>query len=377
MKYGFTNERDYQREVFINFSELLHKILTKPAEEVLPEVIIAFTEVTENAPEFDIGRYWEYTMCAACIVSASEVPEIWDNISENIKTKLNLMMELFLYISTFATNIGNDYRTGFHWDGHYNKQWATNHRFASIGLATYAVLYHGCSAMASKQVLSKFNFDNLMERVLKAGFTRCYKLWTAQPITIDGEELTRPVRDLLENAGPAYALDKYGNVYKAGDGNQPIINNYRIGWIDLIKSLIGNCYKEVCLSSIDVNLDGVVDAHIYDNTISPVEGQFGMMSEFNTRDALGRRSSIGFCVIDFIFATTLIACCKHFGWLEDDSIDKLKNFVRIGNIDLLYKVDHGYVGVVNGHKQVFPPHAAETIYPTFDLWREYWENNLK
>ena len=216
-----------------------------------------------------------------------------------------------------------------------------------------------------------------MERVQNAGFNRCYNLWTAQPVKVDGEEINRPLKDILENAGPVEATDNYGNVYAAGSGKEPVNHHYRIYYKHLIKHLIEVCYEEVCKSSIDVDLDGVVDAHIYDNTISPVEGQFGMIKEFNTKDSLGRRSSIGFCVIDFIFATALIAYCKHFKIMADDEIDELINLVKVGNIDLLYKVDHGYVGVVNGHKQIFPPHAADTIYPTFNLWREYWENNLK
>ena len=75
-----------------------------------------------------------------------------------------------------------------------------------------------------------------------------------------------------------------------------------------------------------------------------------MMQEFNCRDSLGRRSSIGFCVIDFIFATALIGYCKRLEILDDNLVDELRDLSRIGNIDLLYKVDHGYVGVVNGHK---------------------------
>ena len=370
MKYGFSGTTDKNRSLFDNYSALLHKILTSPAE-ASGEVNSAFAELVNNAPEFDIGRYWEYVMCAACITAAEHTEELWSTIPADVKEKLNLIMELFLYIGCFSTNIGNEHTTGFHWDGHWSKKWNPNHRFASYGLAFYATNFFQRNG-DFEDYLQNFDFDTVMNKVRNAGFTRCIKLWTAPAIKIDEDFETRTVKELFIKSGDAYAIDKYGNVYLAGGGNQPITNRYRIGRMDLLKNLIRYCYSGgPVVSHVDVNRDGVIDAHIHDNSISPVEGQEGMIAEFACIDSTGPRSAINFCIIDFIFATSMLAFCDKFGY--PNVCDEYADKIRVGNIDLLYKVDHGYVGVVNGHKYFLPPKSADFYFPTFDLWRKYWE----
>ena len=237
MKYGFSGTTDKNKELFFNYSTLLHGILTKPVEKISGEVNYAFTELVNNAPEFDIGRYWEYTMCAACITSAQHTDELWATIPEQVKEKLNLIMELFLYIGCFATNIGNEHTTGFHWDGNWSKKWNPNHRFAIYGLAFYAINYFSDNLIFNN-ILQDFDFDTVMNKARNAGFIRCIKLWTAPAIKIDEDFETRTVKELLTKSGDAYAIDKYGNVYLAGGGNQPITNRYRIARMDILKNLI-------------------------------------------------------------------------------------------------------------------------------------------
>lgn len=383
MKYGFTNDRDYQKELVFNYSELLHKLISvhrdernweKDFDSLYNEVLLAFTELINNPPEFDIGRYWEYYTCAACIAASRWTDPIWEALPKEVTEKLDLIMELFLYIEAIATNNKSEYTTGFHWDGHYNKHWNANHKFANYGTMFYVIDYFG-GDKAINEKCKNFDFDALMERVRKAEFTRCYDLWTAPPVELEPGLYSITVRDMFKSNIVPYVKDKYGNIYDGGVSEKSITDGYTIGRVDLAKGLFKTCYNKICSSNVDTDIDGKIDAHIYDNTISPVEGQLGMISEFESRDNNGARSSIGFAVINFIFATALYAYCKDFGYPQVCA--EYEDRIIVGNTDLLYKVDHGYVGYVNGHKQLFPPKSANTIYPTFSLWREYWENNLK
>ena len=72
--------------------------------------------------------------------------------------------------------------------------------------------------------------------------------------------------------------------------------------------------------------------------------------------------AINYCVIDFIFATSMLAFCNKFGY--PNVCEEYADKIRVGNTDLLYKVDHGYVGVVGGHKLVYAPYSANFFVPS-------------
>ena len=369
MKYGFNANAstDTIARVFGKFSELLYAIITKNPDEVKDEVKIAFEEVTSNAPEFEIGRFWEYFMCSACIAAAKKTPEIWITLDDELIEKLELMMELFLYTEATATNVPNDYRTGFKWQGHWGKHWNPNHRFANFGTMFFVIEYFGgLDAVNAK--LAVFDFDSLMDRVQDAGFTKCYKLWTAPAKELEEGFYTRTVKDLLENGGEAYIKDIYGNIYMAGEGVS-ITTPYQLTSEEIMTQLLDYCYSGgPCVSFIDVDTDGIKEAHIFDETITPVEGRLGMFRELNAGDINNIRSSLSFSCIDYVLATAMIRFSEKFNCYNFDAHSELMERVSVGNEDLIYKVHHGYVGIANGHKEIARPSNNITGAPTMHLW---------
>jgi hypothetical protein len=86
-----------------------------------------------------------------------------------------------------------------------------------------------------------------------------------------------------------------------------------------------------------------------DGTKSPFEGQDGMCYEFNTVDASGCRSSVGYCFEGWWNDVLTAATLKSFGLIPDTPESKELIARRdVGSADLMYKLQHGYRDHKNG-----------------------------
>lgn len=227
--YGFGLNRDDDNDIAVSrgFSKILRYCLIEAKEKnsvYLDEILKAFTEVVENAPEFEIGRFFAYPMLAGAITVAKKTEHLWNAIREDIRVKLELIMELFLYIGAHATHNLNNYKTGFKNKGGWNKHWNPNHKFAVKGFMCYVLEYYNDIETIDAK-LAAFNFDDVITRIQEAGFTRCYNLWTAPAEQLDEDLYTQTVRERFEVAGECFIKDAYGNVYSGGYG-EPITTPY-------------------------------------------------------------------------------------------------------------------------------------------------------
>jgi len=88
---------------------------------------------------------------------------------------------------------------------------------------------------------------------------------------------------------------------------------------------------------------------ILDGTKSPYEGQDGMCYEFNTVDASGCRSSVGYCFEGWWNDVLTGATLQSFGLIPEGA-EKQDIVARrdVGSGDLMYKLQHGYRDHKNG-----------------------------
>ena len=384
MVYGF-NKKAHNDDTFLTnyFSKAFNDVLLERKNdssnervEFIKKVLI---DVANNPPEFEIGRYWAYPMIAGLIATVSKTNHIWSTLTKDIIAKLDLIMELFLYTEAHATNQKSRYTTGFHGLGGWSKDWAPNHRFPTYSTMFYVIDYFGGIDNVNAK-LAAFNFEEVITKIRLYGFERCAKLWSAEDIDLGDGLYTRSVRYRLEEGGKTYIQDRNENVYSGGYG-APIYEPYKISKKeevakDILISLLSFCYDKVCVSEILISEEEGLVAKTLDGSISPVNGQMGMMHEFHSPGGAGPgrefRSSLFFCTWDFVLATSLLAYATEFTPELLEAEDALLECIAVGNTDLLHKVDHGYIGNANGHTEVT---QAGALYDRFiDLagWKNYW-----
>jgi hypothetical protein len=199
--------------------------------------------------------------------------------------------------------------------------------------------------------------------------------WTKPSITVDGETFPG-TREIWNNGGEIYSkemqMDEENLVFKGWGAGIKIEAAYRdVNDVEvdlpfgLIACIFNNTFNQTVVSNIDIE-DCHYTAGIADKTISPYEGQDGMMAEFNIpNDGVARRSSLWHCDIDFVLVCCAIAAFNHLGIINIKEAPYW-NKEYVGMQDYLYKKDHGYHSMCNG----FVPQATSTDIET---WRSYWE----
>ena len=320
-------------------------------------------------PCMDAYHMWHYPMIASSITLAKNTPEIWDQFGEEDIARFDTIMECFVYLTNFIANDSNEYRTGLGRHGNVFKEWNANYKIALISPIVFASIYFGGADVIDK-MLKEYSHEALITKLTKFGFNNILEVWNIAPLEHNGKILPG-AKELTENGGAAYVCD-HGNVFKGGTGmgiKIPFIfKGFRADDIGIIEYLISDCYGggEV-FSHTEDNGDGTYDAYIYDETTSPMEGMVGLMSEFKTTDGDGIRSDAWYCEINFIMMTAVLSALKELGaWSENNAS---YSAIVVGNTDLIYKLDHGYMSYSLGRQYLV---RASNIYG-YDFIKDIWE----
>jgi hypothetical protein len=204
-------------------------------------------------------------------------------------------------------------------------------------------------------------------------------LWTTDSPTLDDGTKAPTIKQLMEEGGEAYITDNFDNVLYANSGvgiKQAYSYRDQIKVLPDVSKLVKFTYNGGEIKSkIDIDEDGTFDAYIADGTTSPEEGKEGMMTEFKQGTGAGAyRSSVRYCAVDFILATSLIATSKAIGYYDlVNQNEELYNKVVNGNNDLFYKAEHGYHGL----GLTIRVETREDLCNAFgyDIWKKYWKEN--
>ena len=201
------------------------------------------------------------------------------------------------------------------------------------------------------------------------------------PFKDENDIIRYGAKDLLEKGGDAYIADTtYGfqNYYKRGSGQGvkiPIAYHDSIPY-GIIHALYNNCFSGgPCISSVTIpNSD--YKCKIKDNTLSPVEGQEGMMLEFNMiNDGLGLRSSLLHCITDFLLISGMVVACW---FLRISKLQVYKNYkkIQVGITDFLYKYSHGYNSWCLGRPEFLLTDNLDSVILWGNYWAEHYDINL-
>jgi len=325
-------------------------------------------------PSCDCQHYWHYPLLAASVTLAKNTPELWDEFTEDEVARFDTLMEGFAYSSNFAVNDSNDYHTGFAFRGGTGKKFNPNFKLSLVAPIVFSTIYFG-GADIMDAMLTDYSYDAFIEKLNRFGFKNMLDVWGRADFERGGQTFPG-VKTLSENGGPAYIV-KDGNVFRGGSGvgvKVPFLyRGYRADETAVIEFLLYDCYNGgPVFSHTDDNGDGTYDAYIADETASPMEGKLGMMLEFNSVDKSGIRSDAGYCKIDFVMVVAIVSALKRLGlWSESECAQY--PLMQVGNRDLMYKLEHGYVSYSLGRQHtVFADNRIGYDFMK-EIWMTYFE----
>ena len=314
-----------------------------------------------NEPHVSLGSEWSPANFTSMIALASKTPSIWQALSEDTRDRLDFLMRCMTYAAAFATNDCNDYLTTLEMTANYRKTWNPNYRFTNVVPMIAAGVYFG-SAKALDEILLAFDHKATLDECEKFGFVNLARI------------LKIPTTELLEKGGTAYGAS--GNALGEGLGvkQKYLYNQNSLDHPErILNDLLTFNFKGGAVNSGYADQEGKPLAFIRSGKRSPYEGMIGMYFELGGDDAYGIRSSAGYSLADFNLSTValllLLTLDKYD--LSRDMDRELMNKVWVGNHDLIFKLDEGYMGYANGRQTGFiatSGYAANTALKT--LWEE-------
>ena len=314
-----------------------------------------------NEPHVSLGSEWSPANFTSMIALASKTPSIWQALSEDTRDRLDFLMRCMTYAAAFATNDCNDYLTTLEMTANYRKNWNPNYRFTNVVPMIASGIYFG-SAEAVDEILLAFDHKATLAACEKYGFVNLHRI------------LSIPTTELLEKGGTAYGAS--GNALGEGLGvkQKYLYNQNSLDHPErILNDLLTFNFKGGAVNSGYADKQGNPLAFIRSGKTSPYEGMIGMYFELGGDDAYGIRSSAGYSLADFNMSTVallLLLALDRYD-LSRDMGRELMNKVWVGNHDLIFKLDEGYMGYANGRQTGFiatSGYAANTALKT--LWEQ-------
>lgn len=275
---------------------------------------------------------WADNPLAQSIVLAKYTKSVWGKLTKDEIKKLDLLMSSMAIAGNYSHNSQNKISRGLYQVFPWAKGWNPNHVEGYVGVMIASWIYFG-GADAVNAIFRDFNYDDYMKKLEANGFENIKSCWSASG------------KILMETGG----TDAGGGTTKGV--KMPFLYNSLSGYGELeydpfllFRDLAKRMFK-FQVSSTGCN--GLCT--ILDGTKSPYEGQDGMCYEFNTVDASGCRSSVGYCFEGWWNNVLTGATLQSFGLIPKGP-EKQDIIARrdVGSGDLMYKLQHGYRDHKNG-----------------------------
>ena len=302
----------------------------------------------------------------AMFVIVKNTPRIWDQLTAAEKARIDLIEKACFVANSFTTSDNNPYvkadATEYALDGdsNLNRDWNPNYREGMIGGVLTGLAYYG-SAGAAQTVLTNYNHAQFVAELSANNLPNLYETFnwkTANPTS------KAPAGSAIEAAVDTYKY--YGNTLS--------------DHMKIYEALLNDTYSQ----AVNAGLNGGAGISGGGKIISgadtlPNKGATGMLKEFDSSDANGKRSSFTYAFDGYRpHMSNQIALITSGLWQPSAALEtKTATRLNIGNTDLWYKAEKGYIGYAKGQ-------VRETVtYPTysgsrgFAYNRSLWDDVLK
>jgi hypothetical protein len=271
---------------------------------------------------------------------AKLTPRVWSQLSAAEQAKVDLVMKATLVGSAFTTSDNNPFvkantqQYSLDGDANLNRGWNPNYREGMIGGVLVGMVYFGGPA-ATHAVLDAYDHAAFVQALGTAGLSNEREIfdWRAKNPSSKaptGAQIEAAIKDYrfmgktLQSHAEIYRYlleDTYGAQVNAGLNNGAGING-----------------AGKLVSGADA---------------LPNKGALGMLKEFDANDAGGARSSAVYAFDGYRPHMTNLITLVVGGYIKAGSAEAMAAKARlpIGNTDLWYKIEHGYVGYAKGKSQ--------------------------
>lgn len=343
-----------------------------------------------GCPAFDNGHNWGYPIFCACITLINKKEELWNLFTEKEQAQMHECMRMFALMWNFGCNEYNDFRTGMGLKGDYRKQnVGVNYLLSNNALIVFLEQYFG-SIEALNELFATVDYETEMHTLKELSMSNAYHVWTTPGIvSADGTQCPG-AKELFSSETPitAYIYKKVGDnkvIVPAGEGlGCKVPFAYRAMAkkeklytpMDIFNNIMTkHCFKKICKSIVPIVFEDNFSAHIADETVSPYEGQKGMIAEFDAGTEARQRSSIFHSEIDFMICMCYFETMRLLNICEPTDL-LYWDLVNVGMEDFIYKREHGYVGYAMYHIEQLGKWDLDSGL-AIQLWKEeYRKDNI-
>lgn len=306
---------------------------------------------------------WSHSMIAQAFLLVKKTPEVWAKLSAVEKDRMDWIMKAMAVAGHWGYDAGNDYKTSLHADDNSYKGWNPNHRLY-IFVVLAAAEYFGPKEL--NDIFVSFDFDEYIKKFDEYGFANIKAVWTCYNW-----------KPIFENGG-TYISPKSGKENGTGTGVRHPFTYQKIPLANIAEIYCAAAeynYSKTVINGIEEK------SWILNGGSSPFLGQPGMMLEFDSKDAGGIRSDIGYCNENFCAYTATLMTLKVLGlWPDSERCRNLEKLMYVGNEDFLYKNAMGFHSYAKGHGK--DSEKLEDIkflaYPyVLELWTAYLKNGIQ
>lgn len=296
---------------------------------------------------------------------AKQTPRIWDQLTTAEKTKVDLVMKAAFIASAFTTADNNPYilagtqQYTLDADPNLHRNWSPNYREGMLGGMLVGMVYFG-GPVAATAVLDNYNHTTFLAELNANGLTNAAMTFNWK---VANPSSAAPTGTMIQNAVKNYK--SHGSP----------LSSYMAIYNDLVRDTYGK--------NVNAGLNNGAGYNGYGKIVSgaatlPNPGALGMLQEFDSVDGNGPRSSVIYAYDGFRPHQTNLLVLIIGGYWQKGSVDSNAAFARlgIGNTDLWYKLEKGYMSYAKGVSQGTQnmTFAGER---GFTYLRSLWEDVLK
>ena len=385
---GWASERQYpvvkkQSQIF----EACYRTWRERDPQKEAEIIDWLNNIVAGGNEISTNMLvsWTYPGYAAILAMAKKNQYVWNELSQEVKTKIDLLARcLLIAVAAIAADQNQDFHTGFEFMGNAGVNWSPNHRIAYAAPYLFLQEFFG-GIENTDNILINFDYDTYLAEIRAAGFTNIEKTWTTTKIDENGNAFG--VRDLLTYEAP---MDGKGMPVRIqGPGFNVIDFGYYKGvrrpfWFkdfhgeELLYVLLDYAFPFYLYIKDSVEIDGT-SCYIIDKTSSPYLNRPRMMRELEMSFrscAFHGAISTALCIEMLVASLPL-----HFTFdniplnpTDGNSIAKYYQLMYNGTQDILYKLDHGYHSYDLFQENDHSFFSLSQFLPQLSIDRSLWED---
>ena len=292
---------------------------------------------------------------------ARRTPRVWDQLTDEERKKIDLLQKAALVASAYTTSdksyAGGRKVTALDGDENMNRGWNPNYQEGMLGAMIVGAVYFGPAE--AQKMLDGYAHEAFASELKEAGLSNTWETFTWKAAHADSKA---PTAAEIEACVRGYR-------YQGLDLSDPMEYYYLLTTRTYGKTVNAGLNEGKGIKGAGRIARGAADL--------PNLGKPGMLMEFDSNDANGRRSSAGYAYDGFRpNLTNHLVLVAGGQWKKGEKADKCLELMSVGIDDLFYKLEKGYVNYAKGKGSSEAFDLAERGWD-FALTRSLWQDVVR